>query len=70
MYSHKNRINAVMMGVGAGFDFHAGTIQRAPSWLQKLGLEWLYRLFTDPKRLFKRYLVTNIKFFIYLMMGK
>ncbi len=70
MYAHKNRINAVMMGVGAGFDFHAGTIQRAPSWLQKLGLEWLYRLFTDPKRLFKRYLVTNIKFFIYLMMGK
>jgi exopolysaccharide biosynthesis WecB/TagA/CpsF family protein len=67
MNAHKGRINAVMMGVGAGFDFHAGTIDRAPVWIQKIGFEWLYRLFQDPGRLFKRYFVTNIKFFWYLL---
>ena len=66
MNAHKGKINGVMMGVGAGFDFHAGTIQRAPVWTQKMGLEWLYRLTQDPKRLFKRYLVTNTKFLMYL----
>jgi exopolysaccharide biosynthesis WecB/TagA/CpsF family protein len=69
MKAHEGRINGVMMGVGAGFDFHAGTIKRAPVWIQKVGLEWLYRLFQDPKRLFNRYFVTNIKFFWYLGMG-
>ena len=67
MNAHKGKINGVMMGVGAGFDFHAGTIQRAPVWTQKMGLEWLYRLTQDPKRLFKRYLVTNTKFLWYLL---
>ncbi len=67
MKAHKGKINAVMMGVGAGFDFHAGTIDRAPVWVQKIGLEWLYRLFQDPGRLFKRYFVTNTKFIWYLM---
>ena len=62
MAAHQNKINGVMLGVGAGFDFHAGTIKRAPLLIQKLGLEWLYRLFQNPKRLFKRYLVTNTKF--------
>jgi len=62
-------IKGVMMGVGAGFDFHAGTIKRAPYWIQKVGLEWLYRLTQDPKRLFKRYIVTNAKFFWYLIWG-
>ena len=66
MQAHKGRIKGVMMGVGAGFDFHAGTIKRAPLWIQKIGLEWLYRLFQDPGRLIKRYFVTNIKFFWYL----
>ncbi|MCR5671130.1 MAG: WecB/TagA/CpsF family glycosyltransferase [Butyrivibrio sp.] len=66
MQAHKGRIKGVMMGVGAGFDFHAGTIKRAPKWIQKVGLEWLYRLFQDPGRLIKRYLVTNIKFLWYL----
>jgi exopolysaccharide biosynthesis WecB/TagA/CpsF family protein len=55
-----------MMGVGAGFDFHAGTIKRAPVWIQKIGFEWLYRLLQDPKRLISRYFVTNIKFLWYL----
>ncbi|MBQ6483149.1 MAG: WecB/TagA/CpsF family glycosyltransferase [Anaerolineaceae bacterium] len=62
MAAHQNRVTGVMLGVGAGFDFHAGTIKRAPILIQKLGLEWLYRLFQNPKRLFKRYLVTNTKF--------
>ena len=57
---------ALMIGVGAGFDFHAGTVKRAPKWMQRCCLEWLYRLFQDPKRLFKRYAVTNVKFLRYL----
>ncbi|MBO4456814.1 MAG: WecB/TagA/CpsF family glycosyltransferase [Butyrivibrio sp.] len=66
MLAHKDRVKGVMMGVGAGFDFHGGTIKRAPVWIQKVGLEWLYRLFQDPGRLFKRYFVTNTKFICYL----
>ena len=62
MYAHKDRVNGVMIGVGAGFDYHAGNIKRAPGWMQKLSLEWLYRLLQDPKRLFKRYLVTNTRY--------
>ncbi|WP_330375739.1 WecB/TagA/CpsF family glycosyltransferase [Butyrivibrio proteoclasticus] len=69
MHDHQGKINAVMMGVGAGFDFHAGTIKRAPRWVQKIGLEWLFRLFQDPKRLFKRYFVTNVKFVWYYIIG-
>lgn len=62
MAAHQGRVNAVMIGVGAGFDYHAGVIERAPEWMQKLSLEWLYRLLQDPKRLFKRYWNTNLKF--------
>ena len=65
MAAHKDKINGVMLGVGAGFDFHAGTIDRAPKLIQGIGLEWLYRLFQNPRRLFKRYLVTNTKFILY-----
>lgn len=64
MASHRGRINAVMIGVGAAFDYHAGTIRRAPLWWQNNGLEWLYRLCCEPKRLMKRYLVTNTLFII------
>jgi exopolysaccharide biosynthesis WecB/TagA/CpsF family protein len=62
MYRHREEIDGLMLGVGAGFDFHAGTIKRAPVAIQNMGMEWLYRLFQDPKRLFKRYLVTNTRF--------
>ena len=62
MYEHQGLTQGVMVGVGAGFDYYAGTIRRAPMWMQKLSLEWLYRLMQDPKRLFKRYFVTNFKF--------
>ncbi len=66
---HKNKIDAVMMAVGAAFDFHAGTLKQAPSWMQKRGLEWAYRFFKEPKRLWKRYLITNSKF-VYLSIKK
>lgn len=62
MYRHKGKINALMLGVGAGFDFHAGTVRRAPEWMRNHYLEWLYRLLQDPRRLWKRYVKTNIKF--------
>ena len=69
MYEHRGQVNGVMIGVGAGFDYYAGTIKRAPMWMQKLSLEWLYRLMQDPKRLFRRYLATNFKF-LRLTMGR
>ena len=53
---------AVLLGVGAAFDFHAGVKSRAPKWMKKYGLEWFYRLSSEPGRLWKRYLVTNTKF--------
>jgi len=62
MANHKDQLPGVMVGVGAGFNFYAGNIKRAPKWMQKAGLEWLYRLTQDPKRLFKRYLLTNLEF--------
>lgn len=62
MAEHRGRINAVMIGVGAAFDYHAGTIQRAPLWMQRNGLEWLHRVCSEPRRLWKRYLVTNTLF--------
>lgn len=62
MAEHQGRVNGLMVGVGAGFDYHAGNIKRAPKWMQKCNLEWLYRLLQDPKRLFKRYFHTNTKF--------
>ena len=67
MASHKNKVSAVMIGVGAGFDFYAGTVRRAPVWMQRCGLEWFYRLLQDPKRLWKRYVVTNSKFMWYML---
>lgn len=62
MYEHRGKVHGLMFGVGAGFDYHAGKLKRAPMWMQKMSLEWLMRLLQDPKRLWKRYLVTNVKF--------
>ena len=67
MAEHRGRINAVMLGVGAAFDFHAGVTARAPQWMQDAGLEWLHRLLTEPRRLWRRYLVTNSLFLVYLL---
>jgi N-acetylglucosaminyldiphosphoundecaprenol N-acetyl-beta-D-mannosaminyltransferase len=49
----------VLIGVGAAFDFHSGTVAQAPGWMQRAGLEWLFRLLTDPRRLWRRYLIDN-----------
>lgn len=62
MAMHQGKIKGFMVGVGAGFDYFAGNIKRAPKWMQKSNLEWLYRLLQDPQRLLKRYLYTNTKF--------
>lgn len=70
MAAHQGRVQGLMIGVGAGFDYFAGNIKRAPMWMQKLSLEWLYRLLQDPKRLFRRYLVTNTKFLWLTARGK
>ncbi len=66
MAAHDGRVCGVMLGVGAGFDFHAGTIKRAPLWMQEFCMEWLFRIGQDPKRLFPRYLDTNFSFVYYL----
>ena len=62
MSQHKDKVSGLMIGVGAAFDYEAGNIKRAPVWMQKCSLEWLYRLMQDPGRLFKRYFVTNLKY--------
>lgn len=60
----KEHIPMPMLCVGAAFDFHAGTLKQAPSWMQKRGLEWLYRFCKEPKRLWKRYMLTNSTFMV------
>jgi N-acetylglucosaminyldiphosphoundecaprenol N-acetyl-beta-D-mannosaminyltransferase len=67
MAAHRGSVPAVMMGVGAAFDFHAGSLRRAPRWMQRAGLEWLHRLAAEPRRLWRRYLVTNTLFAAYLL---
>jgi len=64
MAAHRGRVQAVMIGVGAAFDYHAQTLRRAPLWMQNCGFEWLYRLVVEPRRLWKRYLVTNSVFLL------
>jgi N-acetylglucosaminyldiphosphoundecaprenol N-acetyl-beta-D-mannosaminyltransferase len=64
MAAHRGRIRAVMLGVGAAFDFHAGTVARAPAWMRNHGLEWLHRLYSEPGRLWRRYLTTNLAFIV------
>ena len=59
MHEHRPRLRGVMVGVGAAFDFHAGVVSQSPAILQKVGLEWAYRLYCEPRRLMKRYLTTN-----------
>lgn len=67
MYEHRNRINApVMIGVGAAFDFLAGVKPQAPRWIRNNGFEWLFRLVTEPRRLWRRYLVDNFLFIYYV----
>lgn len=62
MFEHRGRVQAVTLGIGAGIDFWAGTVRRAPPWMRENGLEWLFRLSCEPRRLWKRYLVHNSLF--------
>ena len=64
MAAHRDRVHAVMVGVGAAFDFHAGAVARAPAWMREHGLEWLHRLASEPGRLGRRYVVTNTVFVV------
>lgn len=68
--NHLGKINGAMMAVGAAFDFHAGLLPQAPSWMQNNGLEWFYRLTQEPERLWKRYLFTNSKFIMLFLKQK
>jgi exopolysaccharide biosynthesis WecB/TagA/CpsF family protein len=65
-YEFKNQLNMPVLAVGAAFNFHAGQLDQAPPILQKYGLEWAYRLFKEPKRLWQRYLILN-PYYVYLL---
>ncbi len=68
MSEHRGRLNApVLIGVGAAFDIHAGLKTQAPRWMQKSGLEWLFRLIMEPRRLWRRYLINN-PWFLWLVL--
>lgn len=69
MADHQGKVHGFMVGVGAAFDYLAGNIHRAPKWMQESNLEWFFRLLQDPKRLFKRYMITNAKFIWHAVIG-
>lgn len=62
MADHYGQLTSVLIGVGAAFDFYAGTVRESPQWVSRLGLEWLFRLKQEPKRLWRRYLIQNPRF--------
>lgn len=64
MAAQQHKIRAVMVGVGAAFDFISGSKPHAPQWIQRIGLEWLFRLATEPRRLWRRYMVHNPRFLV------
>lgn len=64
IYKYKDRLNVpISLAIGASLDFEAGNVTRAPKWMQNIGLEWFYRLCMEPKRMFKRYIVDDLKIF-------
>ena len=65
MAAHYEQIPAVMLGVGAAFDFHSGRVKQAPMWMQQAGLEWVFRLKSEPRRLWKRYAKHNPRFLLF-----
>jgi N-acetylglucosaminyldiphosphoundecaprenol N-acetyl-beta-D-mannosaminyltransferase len=68
MATHKDRVQSVMVGVGAAFDFLAGAKPQAPRWMMPLGLEWIFRLATEPRRLWKRYLKHNPRYVVLVIL--
>ncbi len=67
MADNKDKINSCMLGVGGAFGVYAGIQKRAPQWMQRMSLEWLFRFLQEPQRLWKRYLVTNTLFCLLMM---
>jgi N-acetylglucosaminyldiphosphoundecaprenol N-acetyl-beta-D-mannosaminyltransferase len=68
MAAHVGRLEApALLGVGAAFDIHAGTLKQAPRWMQRSGLEWAYRLYREPRRLWRRYASNNPRFAVAIM---
>ncbi|MBM3252494.1 MAG: WecB/TagA/CpsF family glycosyltransferase [Candidatus Omnitrophica bacterium] len=71
IYKYRNEYQVpVSIGIGASFDFVSGFVKRAPLWMQRVGLEWFWRLLMEPKRLWKRYLIDDMKFFWLLIKQK
>ncbi|HLT88885.1 MAG TPA: WecB/TagA/CpsF family glycosyltransferase [Sphingobacterium sp.] len=72
IYKYKDRLPNIklFMALGATIDFEAGTLERAPIWMQKMSLEWAYRLYKEPKRLWKRYMVDDLPFFSLVLKEK
>lgn len=68
MWKHQEKIHGTrMLGVGAGFNFFAGTLDKAPSWMENAGVEWLFRLSKEPKRLWRRYVIGGFKYLVLQM---
>lgn len=68
MANMADKVECIALGVGAAFDFYVGNVKRAPIWMRKTGLEWLYRLLSEPARLWKRYFVTNTMFIYFAVL--
>ena len=69
MASHREHLTApALLGVGAAFDFHTGRVSQAPRWMMRAGLEWLYRLLQEPRRLWQRYLILNPLFLAHVVL--
>ncbi|MEM1242789.1 MAG: WecB/TagA/CpsF family glycosyltransferase, partial [Cyanobacteria bacterium P01_H01_bin.26] len=64
MARQQGQLKAVMIGVGAAFSFHSGAVSQAPRWMMAWGLEWSYRLWQEPRRLWRRYVVNNTAFLL------
>jgi len=63
MYEYRTRLTVpVLVGVGAAFDFHVGKVKQAPAWMREHGLEWLFRLVSEPRRLWRRYVINGSEF--------
>ena len=71
MWNHRENIHdTVMIGVGAGFNFFAGTLDKAPKWMEEASIEWIYRLIKEPKRLWKRYIIGGLKWLVFRVEAK
>jgi N-acetylglucosaminyldiphosphoundecaprenol N-acetyl-beta-D-mannosaminyltransferase len=70
VYEFRSELHMPLVAVGVAFDYHAGLLPQAPAAFQKVGLEWLFRLFIEPKRLWKRYLLLNPLYLWYLFLQK